>query len=43
MHKLENLMLISEAKKMIRKNSGVSNVYMFLHADFGGVEFYDAR
>ena len=24
-------------------NSGVSNVYMFSHADFGGVEFYAAR
>ena len=24
-------------------NSGVSNVYTFLHADFEGVEFYAAR
>ena len=28
---------------MIRRNSGVSNVYTFLHADFGDVKFYAAR
>ena len=33
-------MLISEAKKRIRINSGVSNVYTFSHADFESVEFY---
>ena len=38
-HKLENLVLIAEDAKKIRRNSGVSNVYTFLHADFEGVEF----
>ena len=27
---------------MIRRDSGVSNVYTFLHAYFEGVELYDA-
>ena len=42
-HNIYNLVLIAEAKKRIRRNSGVSNVYTFLHADFEGVEFYTAR
>ena len=36
-------MLIVEAENSIWRNSGVSNVYMFLHADFGGVGFYATR
>ena len=40
---LNKLVLIAEAKKTIRRNSGVSNVFMFLHAYFEGVEFYPAR
>ena len=36
-------MLISESEKTIRRNSAVSNVYTFLHADFEGVEFCAAR
>ena len=36
-------MLIVEAKKTIQRNSGVSNVYTFSHADFEGVGFYAAR
>ena len=43
MHNIENLVLIVEGKNKIRRNSGVSNVYMFLHADFEGFEFYAAR
>ena len=39
-HNLKNLALIAEAKKTIRRNIGISNVYMFLYADFDGVEFY---
>ena len=42
-HNLENLVLIMEEKKKTRINSGVSNVYTFLHAYFEGVEFYTAR
>ena len=42
-HKLENLVLIAEDKNKIRRNGDVSNVYMFLYADFEGVEFYAAR
>ena len=42
-HKIDNLLLIAEAKKKIRVNIGVINVYMFLHSDFEGVEFYAAR
>ena len=42
-HKLANLVLTGEAEKMIRRNSGVSNMYTFSHADFKGVEFYAAR
>ena len=34
-------MLIAEAKKMIHKNSDVSNVYAFLQVSFKGVEFYN--
>ena len=36
-------MLIEKDENKIRINSGVSNVYTFLHADFEGVEFYAAR
>ena len=43
MHKLNNLVLISEAEDMIRRNSYVRNMYTFLHADLEGVEFYTAR
>ena len=42
-HKLENLVLIAEDEKKIRRNSGVSNVYTFYHADLEGVGFYTAR
>ena len=42
-HKLKNLVLIAEEEKATQRNSGVSNVYTFSHADFKGVEFYDAR
>ena len=43
MQKIENLVLIADAKKKILRNSGVSNVYTFSYADFEGVEFYAAR
>ena len=43
MHKIKKLVLIEDAKKRIKKNGGVSNVYMFLHADFEGVKFYADR
>ena len=43
MHKIKKLVLIEDAKKTIKKNGGVSNVYMFLHADFEGVKFYADR
>ena len=36
-------MLIAEEENKIHINSGVSNVCMFSHADFKGVEFYAAR
>ena len=36
-------MLIAEDEKTVCRNSGVSNVYIFSHADFEGVEFYAAR
>ena len=36
-------MLIVEAEKTIRRNSGVSSAYTFLHADFEGIGFYAAR
>ena len=42
-HKLENLVLIVEAKYIIRINGGVSTVYTFLHADFEGVGCYAVR
>ena len=42
-HKLENLVLIAEDQNKIQRNSGVSNVHTFSHADFKGVEFYAAR
>ena len=42
-HKIDKLVLIAEAKYKIRRNSGVSNIYTFLHAYFGGVEFYATR
>ena len=42
-HKLENLVLIAEDEKKIRRNNGVSNVYTFYHADLEGVGFYAAR
>ena len=38
-HKPKNLVLIAEAEKRIRRNSGVISVDTFLHADFEGVEF----
>ena len=43
MHKLENLVLIVEDKKKIRRNSGVSNVYKFSREDFKCVGIYVAR
>ena len=43
MHKIENLVLTAEAEKTIRRNSGVSNVYTFSHADFEGVEYCATR
>ena len=36
-------MLIVDDEKKICINRGLSNVYTFLHAIFGGVEFYAAR
>ena len=42
-HKLDNLVLIAEEKNKIWRNSGVSNVYIFSHANFKVVEFYDVR
>ena len=42
-YNFENLVLIAEAKNTTRKNSDVSYIYTFLHADFEGVEFYAAR
>ena len=42
-HKLKNLVLITEDEKMIQINSGISNVYTFLHACFEGVGFYASR
>ena len=36
-------MLIADAKKTIRRQSGVSIVCTFLNADFEGVSFYAAR
>ena len=38
-HKVENSVLIAEEENKIHINSGVSNVYKFLHADFEGVSF----
>ena len=42
-HKIENLVLIAEEEKKFQRNSGVSNLYMFSHEDFEGVEFYTTR
>ena len=42
-HKIENLVLIAESEKTIRRNSAVSNVYTFSHAVFERVGFYAAR
>ena len=42
-HNLDNLVLIDKNKNKIRRNSGVINIYTFLHADFEGVEFYAVR
>ena len=45
-HNFDNFVLIVESKNIILiiiKNSGVSNVYTFLHAYFEGIEFYDVR
>ena len=42
-HNLDNLVLIVEAKNMMRINIGVINIYTFLHAYFEGVGFYTAR
>ena len=36
-------MLISEEERKIHRNSGVSNVYTFYHADFEGVVFFVTR
>ena len=36
-HNLQNLVLIAEAEKKIRRNISVSNVYTFVHTDFRGV------
>ena len=41
--KFENLVFIAEAENIIRKKSGVSNVYMASHTDFESVEFYATR
>ena len=35
--------MIAEAENTIKRNSGVRNVYTFLHTYFEGVEFYAAR
>ena len=35
-HKFNNLALVAEAKNTIGRNSGVGNVYTFLHATFEG-------
>ena len=35
-------MLIAESENTIKRNSGISNMYKFLHA-FEGVEFYATR
>ena len=43
MHKLDNLVLIAEAEKTIRRYSGKTNMYTFLHPDFVDVEFYAAK
>ena len=43
MHKIENLVLIAEDENKIGRNSGVSNVYTFSHAEFESVEFYAVR
>ena len=40
---LRESVLIEEPKRRIRRNSGVSCVYMYLHADFEDIEFYVAR
>ena len=42
-HDLDNLVLIMKVENTIRINIGASNVYIFLHADFEGIEFYAAR
>ena len=42
-HNLDTLVLIAEGKNTIQRNSGVSNVYMFLHVDFEVGQFYAAR
>ena len=41
--KLKSLVLIADAERSIRRNSGVSSGYTFLNADFEGVGFYIAR
>ena len=43
MHNLEKVLLISEDENKIWRNSGISNVYTFSHADFKGVDFYAVR
>ena len=40
---LRNLGLIAEEREMIRRNSDLSKVYTFSHADFKCAEFYAAR
>ena len=42
-HKINNLTLMAQDEKGISRNSVVSSVCTFSHADFEGVEFYAAR
>ena len=42
-HYPESLVFIVEDENKMKRNSGVSNVYIFSHADFEGVEFYATR
>jgi hypothetical protein len=42
-HKLENLTVIAEGLKTVRRGGGPTNVFIFSHGDFPDVEFYAAR
>ena len=45
-HKYDNLVLVVESKNIIQiisRNSGVSIFYMFFHAYFKDIKFYDIR